>query len=156
MEIRKATESDVKEISELIANTVMEINSKYYKQEVIDFWLRNNTPDKIKERIGDYHKDVFVLSVEDEIVGYLSVNINDSKLGSLYIKSSKIGKGYGKMLLLYAEEFAKENNVKILELDSSINAVDFYESQGYVVIKKYIKAVDGIKNPKIIMNKVLK
>lgn len=156
MEIRKATESDAKEVSELIANTVVEVNSKFYKQDVIDFWLRNNTPEKVKDKINDYHKSPFVLIVDDVIIGYLSVTLDESKIGSLYIKTTALGKGYGKMLLLYAEEFAKSNGVKILELDSSISAVSFYESQGYIVIKKFIKVIDGVKNPKIVMNKVLK
>lgn len=54
-------------------------------------------------------------------------------------------KGFGREIMVYAEEFAKKNNGKRMILGAQTQAIPFYESLGYTVFgEEYLDA--GIKH----------
>ena len=92
-------------------------------------------------------KEIFVARVEDEIVGYITINIKEKNNPSMrYRKQLQIeaicvdeenrGKGIGTELLEYARKFAKENNCTDLYLTvnkENENAIKVYEEFGFKV-----------------------
>lgn len=155
MIIRKTKIEDAKEISELVINTIKDVNSKDINEQQFKGWLKSNTLEKMKEKLAQKSRNRFVIIDNDEIVGYLAMFLEDSSLASLYIKHDVISKGYGKKLLQFAEEFAENNNIDELKVDSSRFAFNFYKSQGYITIKESIVDVNGAKIPVIEMKKKL-
>lgn len=92
-------------------------------------------------------KEIFVARVEDEIVGYITINIKEKNNPSMrYRKQLQIeaicvdeknrGKGIGTELLEYARKFGKENNCTDLYLTvnkENEKAIKIYEKFGFKV-----------------------
>lgn len=92
-------------------------------------------------------KEIFVARVEDEIVGYITINIKEKNNPSMrYRKQLQIeaicvdeknrGKGIGTELLEYARKFGTENNCTDLYLTvnkENEKAIKIYEKFGFKV-----------------------
>ncbi len=92
-------------------------------------------------------KEIFVARIEDEIVGYITINIKEKNNPSMrYRKQLQIeaicvdeknrGKGIGTELLEYVRKFGKENNCTDLYLTvnkENEKAIKVYEEFGFKV-----------------------
>ncbi len=84
--------------------------------------------------------DMFWIALDDNdrvigSVGYNSIaNSDDVVLHRLFVKYNLKHQGIGTALLKTAEQWAKENNIEVILLNSGLPREDahaFYESQGY-------------------------
>lgn len=85
---------------------------------------------------------VFVCELDGKVAGYIHVEHYDTlyfetmaNILALSVKKEFQKLGVGKALLLEAENWAKENGIKMMRLNSGINrknAHGFYEHLGYV------------------------
>lgn len=92
-------------------------------------------------------KEIFVAKIQDEIVGYITINIKEKNNPSMrYRKQLQIeaicideknrGEGIGTELLEYARKFGKENNCTDLYLTvnkENEKAIKVYEEFGFKV-----------------------
>jgi len=92
-------------------------------------------------------KEIFVAKIEDEIVGYITINIKEKNNPSMrYRKQLQIeaicvdeknrGKGIGTELLKYAKKHGKENectDVYLTVNEENENAIRVYEEFGFKV-----------------------
>ncbi len=92
-------------------------------------------------------KEIFVAKIQDEILGYITINIKEKNNPSMrYRKQLQIeaicvdeknrGKGIGTELLKYVKKFGKENNCTDLYLTvnkENKNASKVYEEFGFKV-----------------------
>lgn len=107
--------------------------------------------DQVSERLLSLlksHNDSVLVSldVEGNITGWIHVFIalrleSDSfaEIGGLVVKSTTRGKGYGKMLVAAAEQWAEKNGVTKIRVRSRIERKDtklFYEREGYKIKKE--------------------
>ncbi|MBD3354890.1 GNAT family N-acetyltransferase [Candidatus Woesearchaeota archaeon] len=130
MKIRKTKKKDLKRIAEIF-------RTEYGKSPYNERWDKNTAMKKIKE----YFKHYIVFSAEEkkEIVGFLmgSVEIwDDGKHGfieEIVVSSEFQGKGYGKILVKYFEDFLKKKEAKRLDLFSHVKskAFKFYKKIGF-------------------------
>ncbi|NCC70730.1 GNAT family N-acetyltransferase [bacterium] len=155
MEIRKPKIEEAEEVSNLLINTIKNVNSKDHNLEQIESWLPSNSVERLKQKFTDNKRSIFVLVDKKEIMAYLCMFLESKLITSLYVKHTEIGKGYGKKLLQFAEDFAKQNNLDELKLDSSTTAFNFYKSQAYIAIKESNHDLNGVKIPIIEMYKKL-
>ncbi|WNW01507.1 GNAT family N-acetyltransferase [Tenacibaculum sp. HL-MS23] len=130
--IQKATIND----RNLLTNIALTSKGYWgYSNELIESWRSDLTV------TSKMIEDVFVYKFlqKDKIAGFYILNQpieNKIELEMLFILPEFIGKGIGKNLLLHA--FTKARNLKVnkLTLLADPNAVDFYKSQGFVIIDK--------------------
>ncbi|QXP73453.1 GNAT family N-acetyltransferase [Tenacibaculum sp. AHE15PA] len=130
--IQKATIND----RNLLTNIALTSKAHWgYSNELIESWRSDLTV------TSKMIEDVFVYKFlqKDKIAGFYILNQpieNKIELEMLFILPEFIGKGIGKNLLLHA--FTKARNLKVnkLTLLADPNAVDFYKSQGFVIIDK--------------------
>ncbi len=92
-------------------------------------------------------KEIFVAKIQDEILGYMTINIKEKNNPSMrYRKQLQIeaicvdeknrGKGIGTELLKYARKFGKENNCTDIYLTvnkENEKAIKVYEEFGFKV-----------------------
>ncbi len=152
MRIRKARKSDTKKISMLKRNTQKTINSKDYRKEVIDHLVNYNSPRKIEEKI--INSDVFCAWNDGKLIG--TVTLEKDLVGGLYIKPSFIGKGVGRKLMDFIENFAKKKGIKKVKLYPTKTAIKFYEKLGYKKVKSSYWKIDKLKVRFYEMEKSLK
>lgn len=103
--------------------------------------------DKLNNRINEMQKrgnyQIFVACDGDKVVGYIGcvsylafeLENEGMKIIALAVSKEYRRKGIGTQLLKTAEQWAKENNIEVVLLNSGLPREDahtFYESQGYL------------------------
>jgi N-acetylglutamate synthase-like GNAT family acetyltransferase len=130
--IDKATIED----SELLTDISLSSKAYWgYSKELIESWRNDLTvTSKMIEKTMIYK---FIQN--NKIAGFYILNPPEEKsieLEMLFVLPEFIGKGIGKKLLLDAFEKARILNTNTISLFADPNAVDFYKSQGFIIIDK--------------------
>lgn len=127
MKIRKGSKKDARKISLLRRNAIKKINAQDYSKEIVDLLLKSNdlenTFDKIKK------EETFCLWNKELLIG--TVSLEKDIVGGLYIKISKMKKGFAKQLMDFIENYAKRKGWKKLRLYPTKTAYIFYKKLGY-------------------------
>ncbi len=101
-----------------------------YSAEIINKWVSN--PDV--ERFGRQMKTgiCYLLAVDNGVpIGFGALDVVNAQITALFVHPTHAGKGVGRYLLLELEHVAVDRGLDMLQLDSSLNAQDFYERNGY-------------------------
>ncbi|MFK7980037.1 MAG: GNAT family N-acetyltransferase [Saprospiraceae bacterium] len=147
MEIHSFDNRFSKQVSELIRNTLREINSKDYSEEIIEKMCTRFSEENITNRASNIK---MVLMIEnEEVIG--TASLKDNIILTVFVSVNAQGKGVGTKLMRYLEEIASKKGFKKVLLPSSITSVSFYKKLGYKIIEENIN--DFGKN--IIVEKVL-
>ena len=95
--------------------------------------------------LNDQNNQYYFVYENDIRIGYLKIKLS-TKLASnaleierIYLNETHIGKGIGKELMLFAESIAiaqKNNNLVLKAMDSSKDAIRFYEKMGFEIIAR--------------------
>ena len=109
-------------------------DSDYIRKKVIEHNL-SKLPDEVKHPVKNIS---YVLrDEENRILGGITGTIfwYHLHIDFLWVDESLRGGGYGKELLAKIEDFARENNCKLIQLDTfSFQAPNFYQKLGYEVV----------------------
>ncbi|MDQ0045733.1 ribosomal protein S18 acetylase RimI-like enzyme [Paenibacillus polymyxa] len=113
-------------------------NMKAYLERAFNF-------KQLEEELSNVSSEFFFIYFNEELAGYLKVNINEAqseKMGGesleierIYIKNKSQKHGLGKYLLNKAMEIAMEHNKKKVWLgvwEKNENAIAFYKKMGFV------------------------
>ena len=139
--------NDIEKTVEIIQENLLKVNSSLYPPEVIDFMCKYYNLEDFSEKISEF-TDLFVAESENGIgdksntkqiigVGGWQINSDDPKEGivrCMFVEPELHGRGVGLELLTVIENHAKAHITK-LTLESSLNAVKFYEKSGYSAIE---------------------
>jgi GNAT superfamily N-acetyltransferase len=74
-------------------------------------------------------KTLWVASTESAVVGW--VGVEGPRVVGLYVEPSYVRRGIGSRLLAFAEDQLLRRGVRVVELEASWNAEDFYVRRGY-------------------------
>ncbi len=125
--IRKFNEKDALGVSNLIRKALLEVNSKFYPQSVIQYMCNEFSP-KFLIKLSK-ERDFSIALTNSKIIG--TITLIDDYIGTVFVNPEYHRMGIGTKLMKSTENLAKERNIEILRLQSSINAIDFYEKLGY-------------------------
>ena len=122
---------DIGELYNFIVDTIKVSYSGYYPEEAIDHFIEySNTKDILEDAQNNY---VIVIKDKNKIVATGTLIYTHIK--RVFIDADYQGKGLGKLIMRSLEEKAKENNLKLVELHSSLFAKQFYDSLNYKMFK---------------------
>ena len=142
MKIRKTTKKDIKEIVKIFIK-------EYSKQPYNENW----TIVQATKRINAYFKNdnIFVLEINKQIEGFIIIGFYYWHVGlrghinEIAVMEEYQGKGYGKMLMKFGEDYIKSKNAKEISLLTSTKSLAFkmyknlsYKEEGYVTMYKKI------------------
>jgi putative acetyltransferase len=134
--IRKATEKDAAAIIQLHFDAVHVTAAADYDQAILDDWSRPLTGrlDAMKNqlRVNAEQTEMFVCEIDGQAVGFGELAPRTNEVRAVYVGPSASRKGVGKKLLQELEKAAHSHGLTELWLDSSLTAVPFYSSQGFV------------------------
>ena len=106
-----------------------------YSEPEMKAWAGFFTPVLFDAGMKD-ESNVGVVAVDsDTIIGFGFFNADAGELRALYILPQYIGHGAGSRIMARLEDMAKEKQISRLSLQSTINAVGFYQKFGYQNIK---------------------
>jgi len=138
------------------ANELAVLAKNIYKEYYLHLWYPGGAnwymdeyaydPAKLRSELADTHNLHFMVYDNAQPVGYLKIRLHETLEGSeqvnsleierIYLHKKAAGKGIGKQLMFLAEEIAVQHSKQMIFLkamDSSTDAVSFYQKIGYVI-----------------------
>ncbi len=133
--IRRAVREDSRDISNLIKRTLRQSNSPDYDKDEIARLCMIHSYKDIAEMIQA--KEFYVAETKErQIAGCIALVFTGQKAGTalvttVFVHPGYQGKGIGSALMSYAEDVARNADIRTLMLDSSITAHGFYLKLGF-------------------------
>ncbi|MEZ9819939.1 GNAT family N-acetyltransferase [Shewanella sp. 10N.286.45.A1] len=128
--IRKATKADVYRVWQIRTQAILISCSSHYSQETVSSWSSAPMPDGFADVL--VHHEALVFEVQNQLLAFGFVDIQQRRLEALFVTPDYAGKGYGKLIASELLLVAQRAGVKQLTLSSSLNAVKFYQGLGFV------------------------
>jgi diamine N-acetyltransferase len=150
MTIRPCTDKDV--------DTLMRVALESYNQHYLYLWYDGGkkyvansfNPSAFRDQINDPNVALFLIFDEKDVAaGFLKLNIDkgfqqhDDKqsleLERIYIIKSAAGKGVGKKVLDFTDDYARQRNKNYiwLKVMDSSSATEFYKKSGYEIVGEH-------------------
>ena len=127
MQIKRAKFEQAEDVKYITEKTIREVYPHYYPKGAVAFFIEHHNVKNISEDIVE--NDVYLLYDEEQMVGTLTIKKNE--INRLFVLPEFQRKGYGKLLLEFAEnEIAKQYNEIVL--DASLPAKVIYKKRGYL------------------------
>jgi GNAT superfamily N-acetyltransferase len=155
MAIRAAVATDVDGIMAVQSSAVLRICSSVYKPDEIAAWTAGcNDPERYLPGILEGRFSVAL--IEGSVVGFYDLDVGRAELRGLFVEAGLGRRGIGRALLKHAELSAVRQGVQRLRLDSTVNAITFYEAHGFVLDEMgMFELRSGLRLPCGIMHKDL-
>lgn len=134
MIIRRFTENDAEQVSEMVIRTFKTSNSKDYSEEAIRALEKQTQPSDILERASWTH--FYVVEDNDTIIGCGAIgpfwgSKTESSLFTIFVMPEYQGKGIGRKIIETLEQDEYFHRATRVEVPASITAVNFYRKLGY-------------------------
>ncbi len=81
-------------------------------------------------------EEIHVAENEQGIVGFIAMMLPRWQIGGIYVHPAHTRQGIATQLLAYLEQQALEQRQRKISVMSSLTAVPFYQSQGYVLVRR--------------------
>ncbi|WP_052184109.1 GNAT family N-acetyltransferase [Psychroserpens sp. Hel_I_66] len=153
IEIREATLDDIPEITSIFRNTIRAVNAKHYSEKQIRIWSSGADDIEVwEERINNLY--FIVAEYKDMIVGFAHIK-KGCHLDGLYVHKDFQRRTIGSKLLRIAESQIMAEGYEIINADSSISSVDFFDSHYFEQIRKHKTSYKGMEFKSSIFSKEL-
>ncbi len=126
MKIRQAQIFDFSSVKDITKTTIETIYPKYYPNGAVQFFLAHHSDNNIMRDIKD--GKVYLLEDQDKVIG--TITICQNEINRFFVRSEYQHKGYGKILIDFAEKMILQNFTKIT-LAASFPAKKMYKKRGY-------------------------
>ncbi len=142
IDYREATIEDLPEITSIFRDTIREVNKKDYSDKQIQVWSSGaDEADKWKNRIKKTY--FLVAEIEEQIVGFAYLK-GGNYLDGMFVHKDFQRRTIGSKLLRIMESRASINGFEMIKAESSITALEFFDSHFYEIEKKQKKSLKGI------------
>ncbi|MBR0778126.1 GNAT family N-acetyltransferase [Bradyrhizobium diazoefficiens] len=129
--VRSAREDDAGDISAVILRALRETNAKDYTAEIIERVERSFSPDAVLQLLG--RRTVFVATNGGRVVG--TASLDGSVVRTVFVAPDAQARGVGKLLMAEIERTARERNIPVLTVPSSVTAETFYARLGFKAVR---------------------
>ena len=164
-EITKVNSNEITSLQKVGRQTFFETFSQTNTEENMQKYLEESfSSNKLLEELNNPDSKFYFAKYNDEIVGYLKLNLGHSQtelndnesleIERIYVLKDFQGKKIGQKLYEKAVEVAKQNKVKYIWLgvwEKNQKAIDFYEKNGFVSFDKHIFVLGDDEQTDIMM-----
>jgi ribosomal protein S18 acetylase RimI-like enzyme len=151
--VRRATHADAPAICAMHVDCIRRSCANDYTPEQIEAWAGPKKPENYTSAL-DKGETMFVAEVDGTIVGFGAMR--QDKIVGMYIAPEFQRRGIGQRLLATLESDARLHGIEILTLHSTLNALAFYKSQGFIAGERIDRAMQGVAVPCVRMTKDLR
>ncbi|NVJ59486.1 MAG: GNAT family N-acetyltransferase [Gammaproteobacteria bacterium] len=128
--IRRAENSDYEEMDLVFRESAKALCIRNYEESKVLDWVGQPWAERFVESAAKGN-DQFVKISNGKVVCFAELNTENSKLNSIFVLPDYAGKGIGQEMLNFLFCRAKEAGLQHLKLDASLNAVNFYQRNGF-------------------------
>ncbi|KIL39008.1 GNAT family acetyltransferase [Gordoniibacillus kamchatkensis] len=146
VKITKCSREDFQILQEISIETFNDtFKDQNSPENMIAYLERAFNSNQLEKELSNISSEFYFIYFNEELAGYLKVNMNDAqseKMGDesleierIYIRYKFQRKGLGKYLINKAMEIAIRQNKKMIWLgvwEKNENAIDFYKRKGFV------------------------
>lgn len=125
--IQKASQNDLQTVYDIVQRTIAEIYPHYYPAGAVEFFRLHHCMEHIAQDIT--HGRIYLLYQAHAAVG--TVTIDGNSINRLFVLPEYQGRGFGTILMDFAEEQAAQGFTEI-SLDASFSAQEMYLRRGYL------------------------
>jgi len=129
--IRIANKSDHIEMDAVFRASAEALCVREYDYPTISAWVGEARPERFV-RSTDDDSNQYITILKNKIICFGELNIEKQLLLSLFVMPEYAGKGIGQEMIEFLFTKASNAGIKILKVDSSLNAVNFYRRNGFV------------------------
>lgn len=144
--IRAAKPTDAALIHELHLASVRQLCASSYSSALIDAWLAGRSPDGYRPGID--RGQTFVAESDLDVVGFCEAAAGEIR--AVFVHPRWAGRGIGAMLLSQALRVARVDRAAV-RLESTLNAVAFYEHYGLREVARGSARRNGVDVPIVVM-----
>ena len=169
IDIKKCTFEDSHKLKEISYDTFNQtFKHQNSPENMNDYLERAFNLKQLEKELSDIFSQFFFVYFNDEVAGYLKVNINDAQseemgdesleIERIYLKSEFQKHGLGKYLLNKAIDIAIESKKKKIWLgvwERNENAIAFYKKMGFVQTGAHSFYMGNEEQIDFIMTKIL-
>lgn len=169
IKLKQCTLKDLDALQAIAVETFTETYSEFNTPENMKLYLDNAfNRRQLEYELANNHSQFHFIYVDDDLAGYLKVNMSDAQteemgedaleIQRIYIKAKYQKRGLGKLLLEKAEAIAKEHEKDIIWLgvwEKNENAIGFYKKMGYARTGSFTFTLGDEKQTDYIMSKHL-
>ena len=136
IEIKEYDNKYAEEMSKIIIQNLLEVNSKDYGLEFVKKSVKEFTPEEIMRNFPKRTK-VFVALEDNKVIGTAGLNKSwyngdgEYWILTVFVDIKHHKKGIGRMLIEEREKYARQINAKKLVIPASIAGCEFYQKLGY-------------------------
>ena len=129
--IRVADKSDYTEMDAVFRSSAEALCIRDYDSKVVLDWVGEARPERfiLSANAGCTQ---YVKILKGEISCFGELNIEKQLLLSLFVSPDHAGKGIGQEMIEFLFTKASAAGIKVLKVDSSLNAANFYLRNGFV------------------------
>ena len=140
-QLRPGRPDDALAILEVQRSAIRQTAVSAYSPAIIDEWAPAVI---VRERVETFQRwiehgeELIVVAIEPagQIIGFGSIVPANSELRAVYVDAAYGGQGVGRALLARLEELARDAGLAELRMDASINAVPFYQANGFISLER--------------------
>lgn len=148
LSIRVATSDDAEAMSRVVRTALRETNARDYPETVIDAVTARYSAARMIELMRA--RRVLVGVRNGTVVG--TASLDGATVQTVYVAPGHQGEGVGTSLMAAVETLAREGDVQVLTVPSSITAESFYRRLGFDPVGDGDPGEDGL----IVLNKRLR
>ncbi len=129
--IRPATEQDYVAMDQLQTVSVRALCASVYSQELIEAWVGKPKPERYM-RGCQKGASYYACMMGERLCGFCAIGLKRRMVEAVFVHPEMAGQGIGSRMLQHLFTLAAQNGIDQLMLESSLNAIDFYASHGFV------------------------
>ncbi len=129
---REVNEDDFPLLENLIGRCLDEVCQKFYDDKQVELLTLDKVYGEAFQEINESRHQYVLYPNDDKKDIQAYVTFYRNSIWHLYVSPDHIGEGLGKKLLSFAEEGIMDLGYHFAKVNSSLNAKEFYKSQGYV------------------------
>ncbi|WP_407073831.1 GNAT family N-acetyltransferase [Rhizobium leguminosarum] len=130
-EVRPARPEDAAAISEVILSALRESNAKDYSADIIKRVEESFSADAVQSLMGK--RTMFVATSGVRILG--TASLEGGSVRTVFVAPSAQGIGVGRRLMEEVVRTAREANIWVLAVPSSVTAEQFYANLGFIAVR---------------------
>lgn len=130
----------------LIRQSIIELASSRYSPTQIQAWVDQYPSPEI---FGSWRnrRVMLVAREQNTLVGFGQIEIERQEIVGFHVAPSQIRQGIGSELVAVLETIGFEAGIREMVVQASLNAVAFYQSCGYTVLREIeFKFRNGVKS----------